>query len=184
MAYRPLKVKDAAGNTFTVGDPRTGSKADKDSPALTGTPTAPTAAVDTSTTQVATTAFVVGQAATATPLVDGTAAVGTSKRFARADHRHPQDTDLLNTVSVKSAEATASASSAALSASAASTSATAAASSASNAASSATTASSASLSASTSAATAVASADAASDAVDLVSGYFGTATVLSAQFYA
>jgi len=36
-------------------------KAPLASPALTGTPTAPTAAVDTSTTQVATTAFVVGQ---------------------------------------------------------------------------------------------------------------------------
>lgn len=184
MAYRPLKVKDAAGNTFTVGDPRTGSKADKDSPALTGTPTAPTAAVGTSTTQVATTAFVVGQAATATPLVDGTAAVGTSTRFARGDHRHPQDTALLNTVTVKSAEATASASSAALSATAASDSATAAASSATSAASSATTASNAALSAASSATAAAVSADVASDAADLVSGYFGTATVLSAQFYA
>ena len=34
------------------------SKADKDSPALTGTPTAPTAASGTNTTQIATTAFV------------------------------------------------------------------------------------------------------------------------------
>ena len=64
------------------------------SPALTGTPTAPTAAVDTSTTQVATTAFVTNQAASTTPIVDGTAAVGTSKRYARADHVHPTDTSL------------------------------------------------------------------------------------------
>jgi hypothetical protein len=52
--------------------------------------TAATAAVDTSTTQVATTAFVTNQAGSATPLVDAaTAVVGTSKRYARADHVHP-----------------------------------------------------------------------------------------------
>jgi hypothetical protein len=51
-----------------------------------------TAAVDTNTTQFATTAFVLGQAAGATPLIDGSAAVGTSTRFARADHVHPTDT--------------------------------------------------------------------------------------------
>jgi hypothetical protein len=62
------------------------------SPSLTGTPLSTTAAVDTNTTQIATTAFVVGQAASATPLVNGTAAVGTSLRFARADHVHPTDT--------------------------------------------------------------------------------------------
>ena len=38
-----------------------GLKANLDSPALTGTPTAPTAAVDTNTTQIATTAYVIGQ---------------------------------------------------------------------------------------------------------------------------
>lgn len=70
----------------------TGSLVFAGSPALTGTPTAPTAAVDISTTQLATTAFVLGQAAAATPLMDGTAAVGTSTRFARADHVHPVDT--------------------------------------------------------------------------------------------
>lgn len=59
------------------------------SPALTGTPTAPTAAVDNNTTQLATTAMVLAQAAAATPLaVTNTAAVGTSTRFARADHVH------------------------------------------------------------------------------------------------
>ena len=64
----------------------------KASPALTGTPIAPTAAVDTNTTQVATTEFVVGQAGGSTPLMDGTGTVGTSKRYARDDHRHPTDT--------------------------------------------------------------------------------------------
>lgn len=62
------------------------------SPALTGTPTAPTAAADTNTTQIATTAFVLGQAGAAAPAMDGTAAVGTLTRFARADHVHPTDT--------------------------------------------------------------------------------------------
>lgn len=63
-----------------------------DSPAFTGTPSAPTAAADTSTTQLATTAFVTGQAGTSTPLTAGTATAGTSKKFARADHRHGTDT--------------------------------------------------------------------------------------------
>jgi hypothetical protein len=88
MAYYPLKVKDNSGNTHVVGDPRTADKADKASPALTGTPTAPTAAADTDTTQVATTAFVVGQASSATPSALGTAAVGNSLRYARANHVH------------------------------------------------------------------------------------------------
>ena len=62
------------------------------SPALTGTPVAPTAAVDTNTTQLATTAMVLAQAAAATPLINGTATVGISTRFARGDHVHPTDT--------------------------------------------------------------------------------------------
>jgi hypothetical protein len=62
------------------------------SPTFTGTPAAPTAAIDTNTTQLASTAFVLGQAASATPLIDGTAAAGTSTRFARSDHVHPTDT--------------------------------------------------------------------------------------------
>lgn len=35
--------------------------------------------------------------ATATPLMDGTAAVGTSAKYAREDHRHPSDTNKVNT---------------------------------------------------------------------------------------
>jgi len=62
------------------------------SPSLTGTPLSTTAVANTNTTQIATTAFVVGQAGSATPLVDGTAAVGTSLRYARQDHVHPTDT--------------------------------------------------------------------------------------------
>lgn len=68
------------------------AKAPLASPSLTGTPTAPTAAADTNTTQLATTAFVLAQAAATAPATDGTAAAGTSTRFARADHIHPTDT--------------------------------------------------------------------------------------------
>lgn len=67
-------------------------KAPLASPALTGTPTAPTAAADTNTTQIATTAYVVGQVGTATPLMNNTAAVGTSLKYSRQDHVHPSDT--------------------------------------------------------------------------------------------
>ena len=67
-------------------------KAPLASPAFTGTPTVPTAAADTNTTQAASTAFVIGQASSATPAMDGSAAVGTSLRYARADHVHPTDT--------------------------------------------------------------------------------------------
>lgn len=56
------------------------------------TGTAPTAAADTNTTALATTAFVIGQAASATPAALSTAAVGTSLRYARGDHVHAMPT--------------------------------------------------------------------------------------------
>lgn len=59
---------------------------------LTGVPLTPTAAVDTNTTQVASTAYVVNQAGSANPLINGTVSVGTSLRYARQDHVHPVDT--------------------------------------------------------------------------------------------
>ena len=59
------------------------------SAALTGTPTAPTAAVNTSTTQIATTAFVVNQASTSSPPSNGTARRGEALTYARSDHAHP-----------------------------------------------------------------------------------------------
>jgi hypothetical protein len=62
------------------------------SPVFTGTPAGPTPAVDNSTTLLATTAFVLGQLGSANPLIDGTAAPGTSTRMARQDHVHPTDT--------------------------------------------------------------------------------------------
>jgi hypothetical protein len=66
--------------------------AKKASPTFTGTPAAPTAAADTNTTQLATTAFVLGQKSTTTPLMDGTATVGTGFKFALSNHVHPTDT--------------------------------------------------------------------------------------------
>jgi hypothetical protein len=69
-------------------------KAPKASPAFTGEPTAPTATADQNDTAIATTAFVIGQAASADPVADGTAAPGTSVKYAREDHVHPTDTTL------------------------------------------------------------------------------------------
>lgn len=59
---------------------------------LTTSVAATTLAADTNTTQVATTAFVIGQASSSSPLIDGTATIGTSLKYARADHIHPTDT--------------------------------------------------------------------------------------------
>ncbi len=67
----------------------TGSVVFSATPTFTGTPAAPTAALNTNTTQLATTAFVIGQASSTTPNALGTAAVGTGTTFARADHVHP-----------------------------------------------------------------------------------------------
>ena len=94
----PAMNGSASAGTATVParadhvHPTDTSRAALASPTFTGTPAAPTAAADTNTTQLATTAFVVGQAGSATPLINGTAAVGTSLRFARQDHVHPTDT--------------------------------------------------------------------------------------------
>jgi hypothetical protein len=56
---------------------------------LTAGGTTITAATDNNTTTIASTAFVVGQASATAPVMDGTAAVGTSLRYARQDHVHP-----------------------------------------------------------------------------------------------
>ena len=55
-----------------------------------GTSTTP--ATDNNSTNIATTAYVVGQASATNPVMNGTAAVGTSLRYARQDHVHPSDT--------------------------------------------------------------------------------------------
>lgn len=67
-------------------------KANLVSPTFTGTPLGPTAAVNTSTTQLATTAFVIGQAGDSNPLMNGVESSGASPRYSRMDHVHPSDT--------------------------------------------------------------------------------------------
>lgn len=84
-----------ASNLYARADhvhPIDTSRAPLASPTFTGTPAAPTAAVDTNTTQLASTAFVLGQASATTPAALGSAAVGTSTRYARADHVHANPT--------------------------------------------------------------------------------------------
>lgn len=85
-------TSDANKPVSTAAQAALDSKAPLASPTLTGTPTAPTAAVDTNTTQLATTAFVVDQASATSPLMNGTAASGSSLRYSRQDHVHPSDT--------------------------------------------------------------------------------------------
>jgi hypothetical protein len=95
------------GNTiWHAGNDGTGSGLDADtvdgqhasafagvaSPAFTGVPTAPTAALDTDTTQIATTQFVLNQAYDSVPAMNGTGAAGASERYARGNHVHPSDT--------------------------------------------------------------------------------------------
>lgn len=87
-------VVNVPGDIQNLADDVDTTKATKASPALTGTPTAPTAAADTNTTQIATTAFVLGQgnSTAATIAMDGVQAAGSSNLYARADHVHPTDT--------------------------------------------------------------------------------------------
>jgi len=67
-------------------------KANLISPQFTGTPVVPTAAANTNTTQAASTAFVVGQASSATPTMDGVASAGNGFLYTREGHVHPTDT--------------------------------------------------------------------------------------------
>ena len=78
-----------AGSTTAI---IVGSAAGASTTTLQGTTNGVTVAADTNSTALATTAYVVGQAGSATPLVNGTAAVGTSLRYSRQDHVHPSDT--------------------------------------------------------------------------------------------
>jgi hypothetical protein len=67
-------------------------KANLASPKFTGTPSGTTAAVNTNTVQLATTAFVLAQASRTNPLMDGSATSGSSFYYSRQDHVHPRDT--------------------------------------------------------------------------------------------
>ncbi len=62
------------------------------SPTFTGVPSAPTAAANTNTTQIATTEFVLSQSSSTQPLMNGEVATGTSLKYSREDHIHPVDT--------------------------------------------------------------------------------------------
>lgn len=72
LTGNPLKVVKGTeiDDEFNAIQTAVNSKADTNSPALSGTPTAPTASAATSTTQIATTAFV--QAQKASPAFTGT----------------------------------------------------------------------------------------------------------------
>jgi nitrogen fixation protein FixH len=73
-------------------------KADISGETFTGIPKAPTAAVNTCTTQIATTAFVLTQAGVAIPLMNNViCAIGSSNLYSRQDHIHPSDTSRLTT---------------------------------------------------------------------------------------
>jgi hypothetical protein len=87
-----LGINRATGAVSFTYQPTIPGYATLAAPAFTGVPTAPTASVNTNTTQIATTAFVIGQAATVAPVMNGTAAVGVGLTFARADHVHASDT--------------------------------------------------------------------------------------------
>jgi hypothetical protein len=63
---------------------------------VSGNASSGTAAADTNTTQLATTAFVIGQASAVTPTSIGTNTTGTSLRYARADHTHTGVSSLAN----------------------------------------------------------------------------------------
>jgi hypothetical protein len=78
--------------TLTTADVTGAGGAPLASPTFTGTPTAPTPAVNDNTTKVATTAYVQGQGSNAVPLMDGVAAAGSALTWTRGDHIHPIDT--------------------------------------------------------------------------------------------
>lgn len=83
---------DAASAAASVS-----GKANIDSPTFTGVPAAPSPSNGDNSTRLATTAWVQANAvgsspATATPVMDGTAAIGVSAKYAREDHVHPTDT--------------------------------------------------------------------------------------------
>lgn len=95
----------ASAAAVTIG------KADINSPAFTGLPTAPNPSNGDSSARIATTAWVqanaVGSApATAAPLMDGTAAIGASSKYSREDHVHPTDTSRASVAYVNAQVAT------------------------------------------------------------------------------
>jgi hypothetical protein len=87
-----ISLSGSAVLTLTLTAAQIAALAPLASPTFTGTPAAPTASTNTNTTQLATTAYVVGQAGSSSPTMNGNAATGTSLLYARQDHVHPSDT--------------------------------------------------------------------------------------------
>ena len=77
-----------AGTVTTAAQPNITSVGTLTSLVVSGNASSATAVADTNTTQLATTAYVIGQVSVATPTTIGTNTVGTSLRYARADHTH------------------------------------------------------------------------------------------------
>ena len=77
-----------AGTVTTAAQGNITSVGTLTSLSVSGNVSSATAAVDTNTTQLATTAYVIAQASAATPTTIGTNTIGTSTRYARADHTH------------------------------------------------------------------------------------------------
>lgn len=105
IAAEPAGVSSFNGRTGVVtlalSDVTNVGGAPLGSPSFTGSPSGPTPTPGDNSTRLATTAFVQSGIAalpaipgpsTVTPLMDGTAAIGSSGLFARADHVHPTDT--------------------------------------------------------------------------------------------
>ena len=94
--YAPLASPTFTGTVTIPSGASISGFAPLASPTFTGTPLSTTAAVSTNTTQIATTAFVLGQgnSTAGTIGMNGTQAAGTSSLYARADHIHPTDTTL------------------------------------------------------------------------------------------
>ena len=80
-----IGTSGVAGSTTNIA---IGSTTGTSTTTLQGTTNGITAAADTNSVALATTAFVVGQASSTTPAATGTADVGTSLKYARADHVH------------------------------------------------------------------------------------------------
>ena len=86
------------GTVTTWNQNTTGTAANlSGTPAIPSGTTATTQAVNDNSTKLATDAFVLGQASSTTPNMNGTAAIGSSTTFARADHVHASDTSRVPT---------------------------------------------------------------------------------------
>jgi hypothetical protein len=91
--YNKTQINSYTGATNTA----IGLKAPSASPTFTGTVRSVTPAANDNSTCIATTAWYLGQCASATPSMNGTGTVGTSTCWAHSDHVHPSDTSRLST---------------------------------------------------------------------------------------